>query len=299
MMRSLLPIAGAIVSWGIYTSLTVPVISALELTKEAVNQQQVKVSETEMPGDYSVKAEDLLMPTVPEKSETAISLTERKLFTTNTDNPTEIAQLGEDAGTSGWAIVPKAGTLGLGADLVAEIIPHLNGRIGISGLNVNAEVSSDRIDYDGDVSLGGIPLFVDWYPAKSGFRVTGGLVINNNKVELDSQDRDRTVTIGDREFTVSDVGDLEGEVEFNDIAPYIGIGFGNPVKPGRQWGFTVDLGIMFQGKGDVNINATNASQAALDLGLNAQLEREEEDVQDEVDNFQVYPILQIGVTYQF
>jgi hypothetical protein len=56
---------------------------------------------------------------------------------------------------------------------------------------------------------------------------------------------------------------------------------------------------MFQCKGDVSINATNASQAALNLGLNEQLEREEEDIQDEVDNFQVYPILQIGVTYQF
>lgn len=62
-------------------------------------------------------------------------------------------------------------------------------------------------------------------------------------LDAESSDLDRTITIGDRSFTVSDVGDIEGEVEFKDIAPYIG--FGNPVKPGRQWGFTVDLGVRF------------------------------------------------------
>lgn len=273
-----------IVSWGIYSGLTAPIAWSMESSQEDMAEVD------------SIKAEDLLM-----SGETEIVLSETWQFTREIDDRREIAQLGEDAGTSGFAIVPKAGTLGLGADVVGQIIPHLNGRVGISGLGIDVEVSSDRIDYDGDATLGGIPLLLDWYPAKNGFRVTGGLIINNNKVELNSQDldRDRTVRIGDRSFTVSDVGELEGEVEFNDIAPYIGIGFGNPVKPGRQWGFTVDLGIMFQGKGDVSINATNASQAALDLGLNAQLEREEDDIQDEVDNFQVYPILQIGVTYQF
>jgi len=273
-----------IVSWGIYSGLTGPIAWSLESSQE------------EMAEVDSIKAEDLLM-----SGETQILLSETWQFTREIDDRREIAQLGDDAGTSGFAIVPKAGTLGLGADVVGQIIPHLNGRVGISGLGIDVEVSSDRIDYDGDVNLGGIPLLLDWYPAKSGFRVTGGLVINNNEIDLDAEglDGDRTVRIGDREFTVSDVGDLEGEVEFNDIAPYIGIGFGNPVKRGRQWGFTVDLGIMFQGAGDVSIEATNASQAALDLGLNEQIEREEDDIQDEVDNFQVYPILQIGVTYQF
>lgn len=281
----LLPIIPVtIVSWGIFGGLTGPIAWSLESSQE------------EMAEVDSTKAEDLLM-----SGETEILLSETWQFTSQIDNRREIAQLGEDEGTSGFAIVPKAGTLGLGVDGVVEIIPHLNGRVGIGDLGIDVEVSSDRIDYDGDVNLGGIPLLLDWYPAKNGFRVTGGLVINNNEIDLDAEglDSDRTVRIGDREFTVSDVGDLEGEVEFNDIAPYIGIGFGNPVKPGRQWGFTVDIGIMFQGAGDVSIEATNASQAALDLGLNEQLEREEDDIQDEVDNFQVYPILQIGVTYQF
>ena len=288
-LKLLQVIPATILSWGIYSGLTGPFASASELTQAAVEQHQ-------MPEIDSIKAEDLLIP-----SETEISLQERRPFAQKTDNRTEIAQLGEDLAESGWALVPKAGTLGFGADVVGEIIPHLNGRVGLSSLSIDAEVSSDRIDYDGDLTLGGIPLLLDWYPAKSGFRLTGGLVINNNEIELDSKsrDRDRTITIGDREFTVKDVGDIEGDVEFNDIAPYIGIGFGNHVKPGRQWAFTVDLGIMFQGAGDVSLKATNASQAALDIGLNEQLKREEDDIQDEVDQFKLYPILQIGVSYQF
>jgi len=63
--------------------------------------------------------------------------------------------------------------------------------------------------------------------------------INNNKIDLDAKgpDLDGTIRIGDRDFTVSDVGDIKGEVEFKDVAPYIGIGFGNPVRLGKGFGF--------------------------------------------------------------
>ncbi|MBC6477253.1 MAG: hypothetical protein GDA56_05145 [Hormoscilla sp. GM7CHS1pb] len=71
------------------------------------------------------------------------------------------------------------------------------------------------------------------------------------------------------------------------------------MRLGKSFGFSVYLGVMFQGAGDVSLRATNPSQAGIDAGINAQLEREEDDLQDEVDRIQVYPILQIGVTYQF
>ncbi|MBO1349214.1 MAG: hypothetical protein EBE86_018315 [Hormoscilla sp. GUM202] len=60
--------------------------------------------------------------------------------------------------------MPKAGTLGWGADVVGQIIPHLNGRVGVSGLGIDVEVSSDRIDYDGDLTLEGIPLLLGILP---------------------------------------------------------------------------------------------------------------------------------------
>ncbi|MBC6477254.1 MAG: hypothetical protein GDA56_05150 [Hormoscilla sp. GM7CHS1pb] len=108
--------------------------------------------------------------------------------------------------------MPKAGTLGLGADVVKRIVPNVNGRVGLSGLGIGVEISDDNTDYDGDVNLGGIPLLVDFHPFFSSFRVTGGLVINNNKIDVDAKgrDEDRTVRIGDRDFTVSDVGDIKG-----------------------------------------------------------------------------------------
>ena len=272
-----------IVSWGISLGLTGSIAASIESNAE------------EIPEVDSIKAEDLLMP-----GETEIILSESWQFDRQIDDPEEIAQV-PLLGASGWAIAPKAGTLGLGADVVKSILPNLNARVGLSGLGIGVDISSDNIDYDGDVNLGGIPLLVDFHPFFSSFRVTGGLVINNNKIDLDAKgrDADRTVRIGDRDFTVSDVGDIKGDVEFNDIAPYIGIGFGNPVRPGKSFGFSIDIGVMFQGAGDVSLRATNPSPAAINAGINAQLEREEDDIQDEVDKIQVYPILQIGVTYQF
>ncbi|MGK7899875.1 MAG: hypothetical protein AB4352_00405 [Hormoscilla sp.] len=269
-----------IVSWGISSGLTGSIAASIESNAEEVD---------------SIKAEDLLMP-----GETEIILSESWQFDRKIDDPEEIAQV-PLLGLSGWAIGPKAGTLGLGADIVKSILPNLNARVGLSGLDIGVDISSDNIDYEGDVNLGGIPLLVDFYPLFSGFRVTGGLVINNNKIEVDAKGRDEdgSIRIGDRDFTVRDVGDIKGDVEYNDIAPYIGIGFGNPVRPGKSFGFSIDIGVMFQGAGDVSLRATNPSPAALSAGINAQLEREEDDLQDEVDKIQVYPILQIGVTYQF
>ena len=289
-LLQLIPVT--IVSWGISLGLTASIASSIES-----NQGEIAIEE--MAEVDSIKAEDLLMP-----GETEILLSESfaKSWKLNQeiDEVEEIAQI-PLLGLSGWAIAPKAGTLGLGADVVKSILPNLNARVGLSGLDIGVEISSDNIDYDGDVNLGGIPLLVDFHPFFSSFRVTGGLVINNNKIDLDAKgrDADRTVRIGDRSFTVSDVGDIKGDVEFNDIAPYIGIGFGNPVRPGKSFGFSIDIGVMFQGAGDVSLRATNPSPAAIEAGINAQLKREEEDIQDDVDKIQVYPILQIGVTYQF
>ena len=48
---------------------------------------------------------------------------------------------------------------------------------------------------------------------------------------------------GGTEYQPAELGKLRGEAEFNSIAPYVGIGFGNALSRQHRGGFTMDLGV--------------------------------------------------------
>ena len=129
-----------------------------------------------------------------------------------------------DLGLSG-----KIGTLGLGADLTIGISSTLNGRVGINGLSYDMDVGGDE-DEDGETSeevqtelswftIAGL---LDWHPFENGFRLSGGLMLNNNEIVL-SADPNDLVDINDTEYAITS---LTGEVSFDQMAPYLGIGRG-------------------------------------------------------------------------
>ncbi len=94
-----------------------------------------------------------------------------------------------------------------------------------------------------------ISALADWYPFGSGFRTSGGLFYNKNKFTLNAMlAANNTYSIGANTYTAAQIGSLQGEISFNAVAPYIGIGWGNPVAKDKSWSFVSDLGILFQGK---------------------------------------------------
>src|SRR5688572_22242523 len=77
----------------------------------------------------------------------------------------------------------RAGTTGLGVDFGWGIMPTLGGRIGISGMNFNTDVETDDFDYDAKTKIANVNLLLDWSPLGP-FRIPGGLIATNNKVDL-------------------------------------------------------------------------------------------------------------------
>lgn len=204
---------------------------------------------------------------------------------------------------SGFAVTPEISTLGLGASVSYGVTPQLNGRLGINGFSVGVDVEDTDVTYDSDVNLFNISAAADYYPIRnSGFKVSAGLVFNDNNIDgtLNATDG-TTVDLGDgNNFTVgTEFSSLDADVEFpNEIAPYIGIGWGNPVRPGSRWSFNVNLGVMFPGSPEVNIEA-NDVPAANQNDVNAAIAEEEAELEDELDNFDIYPVFSLGVSYQF
>ena len=197
----------------------------------------------------------------------------------------------------GFGIGVKVGTLGLGADLSLPIVPdRLNLRLSGNYLNYSYDGTADDIDYEFTLDFKTATLLADWHPFANNFRISAGVVRNDSKVKLDGTPTDE-VTIGDRDYPPQLVGTLTGQLDFEDLAPYIGIGFGNAIGPYEQtWSFVFDLGVIIQ-----TFDATLVSDGPLSGNPTFQedLKKEENELQDSLDRFKIYPVLQFGVAYHF
>lgn len=182
----------------------------------------------------------------------------------------------------------RAGTTGIGADFGWGILPTLGGRIGISGGSFSTDVETSDINYDAKLKLGNVNAFLDWSPLGP-FRITAGVIANNNKVDLNGQPRSTgTFPAG---------SNLTGTVKPDrDLSPYLGIGWGNVWTKGVN--LYVDLGVMFQGEPQVDLNVTCPPSPACTNAQN-QTAAEERRVQDELKRFKAYPVLNIGITVGF
>ena len=85
-----------------------------------------------------------------------------------------------------------------------------------------------------------------------------------------------------------------GRIEWPSVMPYIGIGVGHArATPG--WGFFADVGVMI-GKPKAHLTATPGLLQQVGA---AELEAERRELQDKADDYGVYPVLKIGVSYTF
>jgi hypothetical protein len=195
-----------------------------------------------------------------------------------------------------FALTAKAGTLGLGLEGITFVNSKLNARVGVNAFQYDYSGTESDIKYDFDLNLLTFSALVDWLPFNNGFRLTGGLMVNKNSLDL-SAETAGTYKIGDTTYTSAQVGSLTGDLIFNDLAPYVGIGWGNPFGKDSNWSFSVDLGVMFQGSPDVSLSA-NGTLSSNAVFLD-ELAREEDRLESETDNFEFYPVISFGVTYKF
>ncbi|HEY8240179.1 MAG TPA: hypothetical protein VIH35_01970 [Kiritimatiellia bacterium] len=196
----------------------------------------------------------------------------------------------------GLALGAKIGTLGPGLEMTAYITEHVNIRGGFNWIEFSWDSEVDDIEYDMDVQFESIAALVDIHPYANNFRITGGILWNNNEADLDGT-IDEPTEIGGTTYTPAQIGTLTGTATFDDVAPYIGIGFGNAVMDDVDLTFSFDLGVMFQGAADVTLESDGA--LASDPQFQADLAEEEEDAQDVADDLTIYPVLAFGMAYYF
>ena len=195
-----------------------------------------------------------------------------------------LAALGAAGAAHAAGIGVRAGTTGIGADVAWSIAPTLSARIGYSALDWNRDVSTDRVSYDGKLKLSNLNTFLDLHPLGPLFRVTGGLIFNDNRYDVH----------GDLQG-----GSVSGNVKpGRSAAPYLGIGWGDVSGAGVN--FYADLGIMFQGSPRAHLNADCAGlSASACSSLQSQVAAEQQRLEDKLKDFKYYPVANIGITIGF
>lgn len=194
------------------------------------------------------------------------------------------------------ALEPEAGTLGPGAKLAVKIADSFNLRMGGNGFIWRYHGKVSDIDYRIKARWLSFPALADWYIHKDGFRLTGGIIYNKNKMYFTSRPAD-DYRVGSAIYTAAQVGTLNSNVKFKTIAPYAGIGWGNPFTSTSDWSIGVDAGVMFQRRPRVALGANGSAASTPGFAIN--LEREKEDLQKRANKYRFYPVAAVSIGYSF
>ncbi|HEV7783746.1 MAG TPA: TonB-dependent receptor [Thermoanaerobaculia bacterium] len=204
------------------------------------------------------------------------------------------------------AVTAKGGTLGAGVELTVGIAPQWNVRLGGNAFNYtddHREVSG--IFYDATARLRTASALLDFHPGGGGFRLSAGAIYNDTRIDGNSLvPASGLYDIGGVQVPSALVGTLDGQIKFDPVVPYVGLGWGNAVGPGRRLRFAADVGAMFQGKGKVTLTPQIPAGSPLNdpiarAALQVLLDREEADIEKDVADYTVYPVVSIGISYRF
>ena len=193
----------------------------------------------------------------------------------------------------------KIGTLGYGVEVSVPVIQDkLNVRAGFNTFSYDYEEKEGDTDltYKGDLSLQSFPVLIDWHPFNGGFRLSTGLIINNNEITASAECTTTTCEFGNEQINKDILGTTRLAVDLGGTQPYLGLGFGNAVSSDDRLSFVFDLGVVFQ---DVAVSLTTSDACQANAQCKDEAQREEAELQDDVKDFDMYPVIAFGLSYKF
>ncbi|MDC1286867.1 hypothetical protein N8198_03175 [Gammaproteobacteria bacterium] len=205
----------------------------------------------------------------------------------------------------------KVGINGVGLDLSVGLSKNINARLSVAGIDIEGEEDSVSVgddgsqadlDYDIDFDYGAHALFIDWHVFGGGFRVSAGMLKNDGAAEGSSALQGAIVIDGQNLDPTDFNGDIGTEVSLGEsYQPYIGVGWGRGAGGDGGFSFALDVGVALLDTSvdfdaAVNTGGTNGlDQAELDTILRAL----EKDAEDELDDYELWPVIALGVNYAF
>lgn len=197
-------------------------------------------------------------------------------------------------------------TLGGGLEVGTALSEKFTVRAGFNKFNFNYNDTSGGQNFSGNLNWSSISALMDWRPWSGVTHLSAGVIFNSNKIDASSSMANgSTYTSNGATFQCSGASGcgVDFSMGFNKVAPYLGIGWsGHPKKTG--FSFSSDIGIMFQGSPQATVTATGTwTETTTGTPVSATVAQVAADAQNQLNsdlsNFKMYPVLSIGIGYTF
>ncbi len=210
----------------------------------------------------------------------------------------------------GYSAGVIAGTDGAGVELNYLLTESLNVSLGFSAVRLNGERSVSDVRYKVEQSTRSVGFKASYFPFESGFHVTGGMIRNSGGLRYHAVPTDGKYRLNANDYDESWVAGVSGSTDLPKNSTYIGIGWGNPLRPAQRWNFSLDVGLQqltsLAASLAASCNNTKVNQLQCS-NLKYNVERDEsQQLQSEVHKLFAVPIfnhwqpvLRVGAHYQF
>lgn len=194
------------------------------------------------------------------------------------------------------AFAVSFGSPGLGLEYARKISQKLNAKVVWHSFKLedfeqeDLEIDDDVVDLLANIESSIIDIGIEFLPFKnSSFKLITGLGIlskvKTNALITYTED----VKYGDITITKENIGEINADVSWNGMAPYVGIGFGRAV-PKKRLGFGIEFGSYFTSSPDVILTATN---------LLSPTAEQEDNLKEALKTFKFIPKIQLRLAYKF
>jgi len=160
-----------------------------------------------------------------------------------------------DIAYQGTSVGVQAAIFGIGGNVKGKISDNIGIRASYETFSVNDyEVEDDKTKYNFDLKLEDFMLVGDYHPWAGSFKLSAGMIVNNSvldgditpnlqgqdKIEFDFNNKHYV-------YSINELGAIQTKVDFDPVAPYVGLGWDTSFDKLKGFGFTFDLGVAYQG----------------------------------------------------
>lgn len=183
-----------------------------------------------------------------------------------------------------FAIIPQLGSAGYGAAAEWTLNDNLSISLGHTRADFNGEADSDQTHYKGDIHLRNTSLMLNWLPFGGYFRVSAGVTHQDSQLDLEQSSTSNP--------DLATCGPVYSHSSLpNEFAPTLTLGWTSLPRSQGLGGYFA-AGAMLSGAPEVQAYGNNGPLCA------AAIEDERQQVENDLSNYRVLPIVQAGLIYR-
>lgn len=243
----------------------------------------------------------------------------------------------------GVVFLDRGSTLGFGVEATKGINPKFDMRMSFDQFRDFDRSREETVDYRLTQKFQSASVVLDWHPFGGSFRTSIGVLINKHSLRLDavptqsfdvshedvttlsmisqsdvtdaaldnldlsiiklSENILGTLDLDNTSVEASDLLTARSQVEFGNLATYVGIGWGNAIRTNGRLRYSFDIGVVFLGSPKVELDVhgmiPDAVRPYAGAELQAILAAEEKELKEELEDSEIFPMVSFGLSYRF